>query len=322
MSEYASQSAATSTRPAITCVGSMMIDLIFYSADVPGEGETVFGDDFAQGFGGKGANQCVVASLLGADVAMIGALGDDGFGRETVQNFESFGIDASQVLLLEDSYSGVANIIVEPGGGNRIILGAGANLRLTPDHVEQAFGALPTPTVVLSQLEVPQEAIVAGFRLAKDAGAATVLTPAPAAPVSDELVAVTDWFVPNHHELAVLAGVDDPGEDHAQWVATAVRFAERSGAGVVLTMGADGAALVRPGAEPVHVTSPKVEAVDTTGAGDALCGSFAWALASGRDPEDALRLAVRLAADSVTRRGTQSSYAREDDLARLLADGN
>ena len=109
MSEYASQSAATSTRPAITCVGSMMIDLIFYSADVPGEGETVFGDDFAQGFGGKGANQCVVASLLGADVAMIGALGDDGFGRETVQNFESFGIDASQVLLLESSGSNGAD---------------------------------------------------------------------------------------------------------------------------------------------------------------------------------------------------------------------
>lgn len=313
MSEHSAES-----RPAITCVGSMMIDLIFYSADVPGEGETVFGDDFAQGFGGKGANQCVVAALLGADVAMIGALGDDGFGRETLENFASFGIDASQVRLLEDSYSGVANIVVEPGGGNRIILGAGANLRLTPEHVTEAFGELPTPHVVLSQLEVPQDAIVAGFRLARDAGAATILTPAPAAPVSDELAAVTDWFVPNHHELAVLAGVEDAGEDAERWVATAVEFAERSGAGVVLTMGADGAALVRPGAEPVHVESPRVEAVDTTGAGDALCGSFAWALASGREPEDALRLAVRLAADSVTRRGTQTSYAREEDLARLL----
>lgn len=314
-------SAATSaTRPTITCVGSMMIDLVFYSADIPAEGETVFGDDFAQGFGGKGANQCVVAALLGADVAMIGALGDDGFGRETIANFESFGIDASQVLLLEDSYSGVANIVVEPGGGNRIILGAGANLRLTPEHVEQAFAQLPKPTVVLSQLEVPQEAIVRGFELAKMAGATTILTPAPAAPVNSDLLAVTDWFVPNHHELAVLAGVEDVGEDHERWVSTAAQFAAEADANVVLTMGAGGAALLRPGAEPVQVTSPKVEAVDTTGAGDALCGSFAWALASGREPEDALRLAVRLAADSVTRRGTQTSYAREEDLQRLLTD--
>lgn len=318
----------------VVCVGSMMIDLIFYLERAPEAGETVFGEDFAQGFGGKGANQAVVARLLGAEVAMVGALGEDDFGRATLENFRALGINASGVRLLEGTYSGVAGIMVDPSGENRIVLGAGANTLLTPAHVTSAIaqlggggGAEQAATgrgaidVVLSQLEVPQPTIIAAFTAGKAQGATTVLTPAPATELDPQLVAVTDWLVPNHHELGVLAGVgEDVGETPPQWVAAAQTYAERTDTSIVLTMGRDGAALVRPGLEAVLVPAQQVTAVDTTGAGDALCGAFAWALADGREPIEALHLATRYAADSVTRKGTQRSYARGEQLAAILEE--
>lgn len=308
---------AQAATPHVQCVGSMMIDLMFYLGRAPDEGETVFGEDFAQGFGGKGANQAVVAKLLGAEVSMVGALGDDAFADQTMENFRELGIDASGVVRLAESYSGVAGIMVEPGGGNRIVLGAGANQLLTAEHVERAMATLPPAHVVLSQLEVPQESITRAFTLAREAGAVTVLTPAPAAPLDDTLLAVTDWVVPNHHELAVLGGFE-VGEDPAAWVRAAEEFAAETSTSVVLTMGEHGAALVRSGEETAVVPARQVTAVDTTGAGDALCGSFAWALADGRDPVAALELATRYAGDSVTRKGTQKSYARGEALAAVL----
>ena len=301
--------------PRITIVGSTKTDLISYLERVPDEGETVFGKDFAQGFGGKGANQAVMAALLGADVTMVCAVATDSFGRETVENLASFGIDTAHVVEMDGTHSGIAMILVEPSGNNRIVIAPGANDLLTAEHVDTAFDAEGAPTIVMSQLEVPQATIRRGFERAKEGGATTVLNPAPAAPVAPELLAITDWVVPNESEFAILFEAET-GRGVKDLEADVREFGGRIGASLVVTLGERGALLVHDG-EVETFEAPSVEAVDTTGAGDAFCGGFAHALAAGRSAADAIRLGTVVAADSVTRRGTQTSYARGEDLARV-----
>lgn len=309
----------TTDRPTITCVGSTMIDLIFYSDRAPEKGETIFGKSFAQGFGGKGANQAVMAALLGAEVAMVNALGQDAFGRDTLENFREFGIDVSGVEQVAETHSGVANIVVDATGDNRIVLAAGANLLVTPEMVERAFAQLPTPHIVLSQLEVPQDAIQRGFELGREAGALTVLNPAPAAPVDPGILAVTDWLVPNETEFALLyeAQFDAAPSNHDE---DALRFATELGVNVLVTLGEQGAIVAEPGSAEIRkYEAQSVTAVDTTGAGDAFLGGFTFGLASGKSLDEAIALGAAVAGDSVTKPGTQASYARGDDLHRIAA---
>ncbi|MGC5627009.1 ribokinase [Georgenia sp. Z1344] len=305
------------TGPRIMIVGSSMTDLVSYLGRMPERGETVFGKDFAQGFGGKGANQAAMAALLGAEVSMVGAVGGDSFGRDTVENLRGLGIDATHVVEIDDAHSGIAMILVDPDGDNRIVLAPGANERLTPQHVDDAFDDAGGPDLVLSQLEVPQETIRRGFERAKGAGGITVLNPAPAAAVDPGVLAVTDWVIPNETEFAILLEAE-LGRGVEDLEADAVALGERIGASLVVTLGERGALLVHDG-DLTRLEAPAVEAVDTTGAGDAFCGGFAFALAGGAAPADATRLGIALASDSVTRRGTQASYARGADLERILA---
>ncbi|MHA7134732.1 ribokinase [Oerskovia turbata] len=308
----------TTSRPQITCVGSTMVDLISYLERMPAQGETVFGRDFAQGFGGKGANQAVMSALLGADVVMVNTVATDSFGRDTIENFRSFGIDVECMEQVDGTYSGVANVLVDPSGDNSIILGAGANAFMTTDQVERAFRARPRPDLVLSQLEIPQPVILRGFQLAKEGGATTVLNPGPAAPVDPAILALTDWLIPNETEFAVLYTAEF-GEAPTNYDADVVRFADALGVNVVVTLGPDGAVLVEPGDLQARAfDAPVVAAIDTTGAGDAFCGGFCFGLADGLSPEESIWLAIAVASDSVTRRGTQVSYARDDELAAVL----
>lgn len=307
-----------SAGPRVTVVGSSMVDLISYLVRMPDLGETVFGRHFAQGFGGKGANQAVMAALLGAEVAMVNAVGSDSFGRDTIDNFRSFDIDVRHMRVIDGLYSGVANVMVEPSGDNRIVLGAGANEHVSEQQVEAAFADLPAPAVVVSQLEIPQAPIRRGFELAKEQGAVTVLNPGPAAPVDPAILALTDWLIPNESEFDLLAraALQDLSEDRMEAVQA---FAQRLEVNVIVTLGEQGAALFRPGADTsvARFPAPRVEVADTTGAGDAFVGAFAYALAANHPAADAITLANLLAADSVTRPGTQISYARDERLDRL-----
>ena len=193
------------TAPRIAVVGSTMIDLIAYTQRVPSGGETIQGDDFRLGFGGKGANQAVMARLLGAEVAMVNALGDDVFGDMTMRNFADLGIDARFVTRVPGS-SGVAPIWVEPDGTNRIICVAGANDAMVPADAAAAIHALAPLDVVVGEFEIPQPVTAAAFAAARALGAVTVLNPAPAADMDPALLAVTDWLIPNEHEFARIAG--------------------------------------------------------------------------------------------------------------------
>jgi ribokinase len=295
--------------PSIVVVGSMNIDLVTYARRVPGPGETVMGERFQMGFGGKGANQAVLARLLGAEVAMVGALGDDSYATMTLDNFARYGVDTTRILRVPGS-SGVAPIWVEPDGTNRIIVVGGANDAVTPDATRAAVASLDRVDVAIGQFEIPQAATAAAFEAARAKGAVTVLNPAPAAPIDPALLAASDWIVPNEHEFAILAG-SEAHDDEAL-----AAFAARTGSRLLVTLGSRGAALVGRDGSVATVPAPAVDAIDSTGAGDAFVGAFAYGLATGLDEATAVRLAIACASDSVTRPGTQSSFA---DAARAAA---
>lgn len=306
-------SAGVSGRPAaIAVVGSMNIDLIAYTQRAPGPGETVIGERFQSGFGGKGANQAVMARLLGADVSFVGALGDDLYATMTLDNFTRVGVGATGVMRVTGS-SGVAPIWVEADGTNRIIVVAGANDLVTPEHAAAAVGAMARVDAAIGQLEIPQVVTAAGFAAARARGAVTVLNPAPAAPILPALLAATDWLIPNEVEFAMLAGAGADPTD-----AELAAFASRNRTRLVVTLGSRGAALVGRDGTVARVPAEPVTAIDTTGAGDAFVGAFAVGLALGLPEPAAVQLGVRCASDSVTRPGTQASFSDPDRAAALL----
>jgi ribokinase len=300
--------------PWLTVVGSTMIDQIAYATRMPERGETVIGDRFAQGFGGKGANQAVMARLMGAQVAMVNGVGEDSYGEQTIANFARYGIDTAHVLRFPGS-SGVAPIWVEPDGSNRIIVVPGANDGLLPEQAAAAVLAQERLEAVIAQFEIGQAVTTAAFRAARERGATTILNPAPGAAIEPELAAVSDWIVPNETEFAIIARAAGLLHDPADPAALA-GVAAGLGARLLVTLGERGAALVIEGGDVRVIPSPRVDAVDTTGAGDAFVGAFAFGLASGWDEVDAVRLGCAIAAESVLRPGTQSSFP---DPARCRA---
>jgi len=303
--------------PWLTVVGSTMIDQIAYAARMPERGETVIGDRFSQGFGGKGANQAVMARLMGAEVAMVNAVGEDSYGGQVIENFASFGIDTTYVRR-EPGSSGVAPIWVEPDGSNRIIVIPGANDGLLPEHGAAAVRELEHVDAVIGQFEIGQAVTTAAFAAARERGAITVLNPAPAAAVSVDLAAATDWLIPNEHEFAIIAaaaGLSDDVEDPQALAA----FAEGLGVRLLVTLGERGAAIVGEDDQVRMVSTPMVEAVDTTGAGDAFVGAFVFGLASGWSESDAARLGCAIAAESVLRPGTQTSFPDNTRCREIIA---
>lgn len=287
--------------PSIAVVGSINVDMVAYADRVPGPGETVVGDRFEIGFGGKGANQAVMARLLGADVAMVGSLGDDTYAEMNRTNFDRLGIDSSHIVTVSGT-SGVAPIWVEADGTNRIIVVPGANAEVTAQQAAAAVEALPSVAVVLGQFEVPQEATLGAFIAAKRRGATTILNPAPAAELDRDLQAATDWLIPNEWEFLKLAGTGSADDD-------AIRsFGADALPRLLVTLGEDGVIILTLNGDLQRIPAPAVAASDTTGAGDAFVGAFAYGLAAGLDETTSARLGVACAADSVTRPGTQASF--------------
>jgi ribokinase len=299
-------------KPPIAVVGSNMVDLVTYVERMPVKGETVEAPSFEMGHGGKGANQAVAAARLGASVMMVTAVGDDMFADNTIRNFASAGIDTTYVRRVPGRSSGVAPIMVEPSGENSILIVKGANADLSPEDVERAADDLKRCDLILLQLEVPLETVYAAIAFGKRHGVRTVLNPAPATPELDlEKVRDVSFFIPNETELAILTGM--PVQTESEIGAAARSLVAKGMEAVIVTLGGRGALLVTKSAitriEPV-----KVRPVDTTGAGDAFVGGFARYLAGGLDLESALVKAAQYAADSVTRRGTQKSYATQSEF--------
>jgi ribokinase len=284
----------------VLVVGSINADLVVTLDRLPEPGETVTGGRFARHGGGKGANQAVAAARAGARVRFAGAVGDDDLGAAAIEELAGEGVDVGAIARLDDEPTGVALIAVDREGRNQIAVASGANARLDAGLVDKAVDAegLTSADVVLLGFEVPDDAVLTGARAAAAAGARAVLNPAPARELPDGLPDGV-ILVPNGLEAATLTGEND--------AASAARaLARRTGAPVLVTVGADGALLAGDGGDRiVALEAPEVEVVDTTGAGDAFCGVLAAGLAAGLDLEAAARGAVEAASASVRRAGAR-----------------
>lgn len=290
----------------IAVVGSNMVDLISYITRMPTEGETIEAPDFSMGCGGKGANQAVAASRLGSDVVMVTRVGDDMFATNTVRNFEQNGIDTSHVLATPGT-SGVAPIFVDPDSHNSIIIVKGANNALSPADVQSAEEDIARCKLLVLQLEIPLETVYAAIETANRVGVPVLLNPAPATTELDfEQVLRCTYFVPNETELAILTGLPTGTFDEIRVAARTL--VDKGCSNVIVTLGERGVFWI--GAEgEVFLDRCPVDAVDTTGAGDAFIGCFSHELVHGSSVRVALETANAYAGNSVTKRGTQKSYA-------------
>jgi len=297
-------------------MGIFVTDLAFATPRLPVWGETVLGGAFRSGPGGKGSNQAVAAARLGGRVSFISKLGRDDFGSNARAMFAAEGIDAAQVRDSADRATGAAVILVDDAGENAIVVVPGAAFTLTTDDVGASIAALQGAKIFLTQLELPVPIVAHGLTLARRGGMHTILNPAPAAPLSDALLAQVDCLTPNETEAAALTGLPVTSLAEAQRAAAALLA--RGPRAVVITLGAQGALVHRAGSF-IHVPAFTAGAVvDTTGAGDAFNGALAVALAQGQDLVAATRFACAAAAISVTRPGTAPSMASGPEVAALM----
>ncbi|WP_274555648.1 ribokinase [Streptomyces spiramyceticus] len=293
-------------------VGSANADLVIGVERRPAPGETVLGSDLTVHPGGKGANQAAAAARLGASTALLARVGDDAHGQLLLEAQRAAGVDTAGVLV-GGAPTGVALITVDPSGDNSIVVSPGANARLTPDDIRAAGSLLAPARVVSAQLEVPLDTVAEVVRTLP-AGTRFVLNPSPPAPLPSEVLAACDPLVLNEHEARFILG-DSAGDAPEDWARGLLALGPRS---VVVTLGAAGA-LVADGRTDalVRVPSPKVEAVDTTGAGDAFTAALAWRLGLGQDLAAAAAYAVRVGAAAVTRAGAQESFPTAEEVSAL-----
>lgn len=299
-------------RSRIVVVGSSNTDMVVRSPHLPAPGETVLGGEFLMAAGGKGANQAVAAARLGGDVTLLARVGADVFGDRAIRAFEAEGIRTELVLRDPDAASGVALILVDAAGENLISVAPGANGSLSVEDVEAGRADLDDAAVLLVQLEVPLPSVRAAVEICAGGGGLVILDPAPACELDDELLSSVSILTPNESEAERLTGipVDDRSSTHRAAGALRARGVET----VLVTLGAAGAYLLSAdGAE--LIPSPEVRAVDSTAAGDTFNGALARSLARGDDLRDAIELANRAAAFSVTRPGAQPSMPTPGDLA-------
>jgi ribokinase len=300
-------------------VGSAMTDLVSRVPRLPGAGETLIGSSFSIGFGGKGSNQAVMAARLGAKVSVVVKLGKDVFGENYLKNYQEQGIDTTYVMFDETRFSGVAPIAVDDKTGqNSIVIVPGANDGLSPKDICTSRAAIDNADIVMCQLETPIESTIEAFRIAKEGvgGAMTIFNPAPARELPDEILQLTDVFVPNEVEAAMLLEKSTASVEEAMVVA--LDFLERGPKRVIITLGSRGAVFASQGEAAQYVQAEKVKAIDTTGAGDAFVGSLAYFLGNNFPLKQAVERAGAIATRSVLKPGTQTSFPYRDEVKALL----
>jgi ribokinase len=287
---------------AVVVVGSLNADLSVRVPRLPRPGETISGGPFTRSEGGKGGNQAVAASRLGARVWLIAEVGEDPFGESALAELIHEGVDTSMVRSGREP-TGVAVILVDDQGENLIAVASGANLTLGPDRAREAIEGLPVAeAVVLACLEIPDETVLAAAKAAESRGFQMLVNPAPARPLSPELLSSSRIVILNQHELAIVA-------PHGPKT-----LLEQGPEAVVVTLGAGGVDLYLRGESRSHVPAPRVEVADATGAGDTFCGAFATRLADGASIAEATKFAVTAAAISVRSQGARQGMPRQHDL--------
>ena len=304
----------TSThRKPIVVVGSINMDLVTRAPQIPVPGQTLIGIDFTTTPGGKGANQAVGVARLGYPVHMVGMVGEDVFGQALLDNLNAAGVNTEAVARVP-GHSGVASIVVAPGGHNIIVVVSGANHKVTPEYVDRHEALIRSAGMVLCQLELPMATLSHTFALCANAGVHVMLDPGPASPLSEKIWRQAAWFTPNEVETDFFL------ERKLEPETAARELLDRGLKGVVLKRGSEGVYVAAAGCKAAWVRPFPVEAVDTVGAGDCFNAAFAVALMEGHDRWTAARFASAAAAVSVTRRGAQASMPTRAEVEALLAE--
>ncbi|MGC5772906.1 ribokinase [Paenibacillus pabuli] len=289
----------------ICVIGSSSMDLVVTSSRRPGAGETVLGDSFKTVPGGKGANQAVAAARLGAEVAMIGRVGDDAFGTAILNNFKANGVNTQNVKPVTHMESGTAHIVLAEGD-NSIVVVEAANRELTPDYINELAEVIQSADIVLIQQETPEETVVRVSEICDQSGTPLLLNPAPARKVPDTVIEKAAYITPNEHEAEILFQGITPAE--------ALRKYPNK---LFITEGSNGVRYF-DGEQEIVVPAYKVEPVDTTGAGDTFNAAFAVALAEGKPLQDSIRFANRAASLSVTKFGAQGGMPMRNEVEESL----
>ena len=294
----------------ILVIGSINMDLVSKVENMPQVGETVLGKGFSQIPGGKGANQAVAMARLGADVSMIGKVGDDAFGRELKKGLEYDNINTEGVHIESGTSTGIAIITVDENANNSIIVNSGANFSVTKEFIDSNIDKIESADIVVLQLEIPEESVRHALEISKSLGKYTILNPAPAMPLSDEIIKNVDLLVPNETELELISKMSIKDENEVKMAANSLmRKGVRE---IIVTLGEKGCMHLGEGFCNKY-DAIKVEAVDTTAAGDSFIAGVASSLAKGMKMDDAIGFATKVAAITVTREGAQSSLPHMDE---------
>lgn len=288
----------------ILTAGSINIDLVAHCQRIPNPGETLSGTTFSSHHGGKGANQCMAACRAGASTDMLGAVGDDVFGSNALENLENAGVSTTLCSILPEETTGTALITIDASGENSIVVVPGANARIAP----KAFDSIDWKVydALLLQLEIPFESVTAAIQKAASR-TRIILTPAPARPIPQSVIQGVDILIPNQHEICLLGYGESP-------FPAAKRIAQHVGEGVLLTMGSEGAFWIGKNGDEFRIPAVQTQAVDTVGAGDCFTGYFAEGLCSGLSVKSAIERACRAAAIQITRSGAQESIPSSAEI--------
>jgi ribokinase len=298
----------------ILVVGSLNADLVVQAPRFPQPGETISGGDLQIIPGGKGANQAVAAARQGTSVSMLGRVGNDSFGPELINNLKQNNVDTTHVQVDPQSATGTAIIVVDANGQNSIVLSPGGNGQVS--RADVANVSFSDYKLLLLQLEIPIEAVLAAARRAKESGLQVLLNPAPAYSLPDELISLSDFILPNETELSLLT--NQPVHDISSAEKAAKTLLERGAQNAIVTLGANGALIVSS-QQITHVNTYKVEVVDTTAAGDAFIGGFASALLQNKSLEEAVRYGCACGALATTKFGAQPSLPTRADVENFLS---
>ncbi len=300
--------------PDILVVGSLNADLVVRAPRFPEPGETISGEDLRIIPGGKGANQAVAAARQSASVGMVGRVGSDSFGPELINNLKQNNVDTSHVQVDAQSATGTAIIVVDANGQNSIVLSPGGNGKVSPADVNNV--TFSDHKLLLLQLEIPIEAVLSATQRAKENGVRVLLNPAPAYSLPDELISLPDFILPNESELSLLT--NQLVNDISSAEKAAQTLIERGAQNVIVTLGANGASIVSS-TQVTHVRTYQVKVVDTTAAGDAFIGGFAFALLQNKSLEEAVRYGCACGALATTKFGAQPSLPTREEVERFMS---
>jgi len=297
----------------IVVIGSSNTDMVVNSPKMPLPGETILGGEFDVFPGGKGANQAVAAARANGNVAFIAKVGDDDFGKNSIEGYKKEKINTDNIFVDKNTPSGIAVIIVEESSGqNSIVVAGGANNSISIDEIKSCEKIIADADVVLIQLEIPIDVVEYALRIAKQNGVKTILNPAPAQLLSDEILSQIDIITPNETESSILVGIDTDNEKNIKKAAG--QLLKKVNEAVLITLGEKGIYYISKNGEESMIAAKVVSAIDTTAAGDVFNGYFAAAISEGKSYNEAIIEANKAAAISVTRKGAQPSIPMMNEL--------